>query len=114
MLIALPRLDNKKDCDSCQTVLNELENIDDDTDRQGISFIKTQVHIIKLMHVTMIELIFFSYDQDLDMATNFGVTHFPALIYFENQVPSIYEGQLSLFNMIRMVPYFFVKYLAIA
>ncbi len=48
------------------------------------------------------------------MATNFGVTHFPALIYFENQVPSIYEGQLSLFNMIRMVPYFFVKYLAIA
>ena len=59
MLIALPRLDNKKDCDSCQTVLNELENIDDDTDRQGISFIKTQVHIIKLMHVTMIELIFF-------------------------------------------------------
>ena len=24
-------------------VLNELENIDDDTDRHGISFVKTQV-----------------------------------------------------------------------
>ena len=30
--------------------------------------------------------------QDLNIATNYGVTHFPALIYFENQVPSIYEG----------------------
>jgi len=51
--------------------LDELENIDDDTDRHGISFIKTQ---------------------DLNIATNFGVHAFPAVIYFENQVPSIYEG----------------------
>jgi hypothetical protein len=28
------------------------------------------------------------------MATSFGVSHFPALIYFENQVPSIYEGDI--------------------
>jgi len=54
-------------------VLNELENIDDDTDRHGISFVKTQ---------------------DLEMATSFGVSHFPALIYFENQVPSVYEGDI--------------------
>ena len=28
------------------------------------------------------------------MATSFGVSHFPALIYFENQVPSVYEGDI--------------------
>lgn len=66
------KLDNKQECDHCITILDELENIDDDTDRHGISFIKTQ---------------------DLNIATNFGVTEFPAVIYFENQVPSIYEGE---------------------
>ena len=63
--------DNKQDCNNCQNILDELENIDDDTDRNGIHFLKTQ---------------------DLNIATNYGVSHFPALIYFENQVPSIYEG----------------------
>lgn len=63
--------DNKQECENCITILDELENIDDDTDRHGISFIKTQ---------------------DLNIATNFGVHSFPAVIYFENQVPSIYEG----------------------
>nr|CAG4638530.1 EOG090X0856 [Cyclestheria hislopi] len=65
---------NKKDCENCQSILDDLENIDDDTDRHGISFVKTQ---------------------DLNIATNFGVVEFPALIYFENQVPSIYEGDLA-------------------
>lgn len=64
---------NKQDCNNCQNILDELENIDDDTDRNGIHFLKTQ---------------------DLNIATSYGVTHFPALIYFENQVPSIYEGEL--------------------
>ncbi|XP_045026962.1 uncharacterized protein LOC116925152 isoform X6 [Daphnia magna] len=65
---------NKQECEHCLSILDELENIDDDTDRHGISFIKTQ---------------------DLNIATNFGVHEFPALIYFENQVPSIYEGELT-------------------
>ncbi|KAI9560775.1 hypothetical protein GHT06_011727 [Daphnia sinensis] len=65
---------NKQECEQCLSILDELENIDDDTDRHGISFIKTQ---------------------DLNIATNFGVHEFPALIYFENQVPSIYEGELT-------------------
>ncbi|EFX69653.1 hypothetical protein DAPPUDRAFT_202746 [Daphnia pulex] len=63
---------SKQECEQCAVILDELENIDDDTDRHGISFIKTQ---------------------DLNIATNFGVHTFPAVIYFENQVPSIYEGR---------------------
>ena len=65
----------EQECDDCMRILEELENIDDDTDRHGIHFVKTQ---------------------DLNIATNFGVTEFPAVIYFENQVPSIYEGSTGL------------------
>ena len=70
--IALNADSQQQDCDDCMRILEELENIDDDTDRHGIHFVKTQ---------------------DLNIATNFGVTEFPAVIYFENQVPSIYEGK---------------------
>ena len=35
--------DNKQDCNNCVSILEELENIDDDTDRHGIHFLKTQV-----------------------------------------------------------------------
>ncbi|XP_037080858.1 uncharacterized protein LOC119101604 isoform X11 [Pollicipes pollicipes] len=60
-------------CVDCAIILQELENIDDDTDRHGIKFVKTQ---------------------DLAMANSFGVTEFPALIYFESQIPSVFEGDL--------------------
>uniref|UniRef100_T1J1H2 Thioredoxin domain-containing protein n=1 Tax=Strigamia maritima TaxID=126957 RepID=T1J1H2_STRMM len=64
---------NKEDCENCGKVLEELENIDDDTDRHGILFVKTQ---------------------DLSLANAYGVHDFPALIYFEKHVPNIYEGDL--------------------
>lgn len=35
--------DSLEDCDQCQAILEELENIDDDCDRHGIVFVKTQV-----------------------------------------------------------------------
>ncbi|XP_043221612.1 uncharacterized protein LOC122381465 isoform X21 [Amphibalanus amphitrite] len=60
-------------CADCAIILQELENIDDDTDRHGIKFVKTQ---------------------DMEMANSFGVTEFPALIYFEKQTPSVFEGDL--------------------
>lgn len=61
-------------CASCMQVLEELENIDDDTDRIGVSFVKTQ---------------------DLKVAERYGVTTLPALLYFEHQIPTVYEGQLN-------------------
>ncbi|XP_063877640.1 uncharacterized protein LOC135109832 isoform X16 [Scylla paramamosain] len=60
-------------CAICMQVLEELENIDDDTDRIGVSFVKTQ---------------------DLKVAERYGVTSVPALLYFEHQVPTVYEGDL--------------------
>lgn len=34
------------ECEQCQSVMEELENIDDDCDRHGIAFVKTQVGLI--------------------------------------------------------------------
>ncbi|XP_063824372.1 uncharacterized protein LOC135074007 isoform X4 [Ostrinia nubilalis] len=62
------------DCEQCAGILEELENIDDDCDRHGIKFVKTQ---------------------DYSIAESYGVTDFPVLVYFESNVPNVYEGSLA-------------------
>ncbi|KAL0274697.1 UNVERIFIED_CONTAM: hypothetical protein PYX00_002764 [Menopon gallinae] len=61
------------ECDQCQIIMEELENIDDDCDRHGIAFVKTQ---------------------DFEVAKEYGVIEFPSIVYFENQVPNVFEGDL--------------------
>ncbi|KAL0110127.1 hypothetical protein PUN28_013635 [Cardiocondyla obscurior] len=63
-----------EDCAQCVAILEELENIDDDCDRHGITFVKTQ---------------------DFKVAEDYGVTDLPVLVYFENQIPNVFEGDLS-------------------
>lgn len=55
-------------------ILSELEKIDDDTDQHGINFVKTN---------------------DVQYAKELGITKTPCLIYFENGVASIYDGDLT-------------------
>lgn len=62
------------DSKESQSALNDLENIDDETDSLGVSFVKTS---------------------DTKIARDYGVKHFPALIYFEEGQPSIYDGNLK-------------------
>ncbi|KAL4706802.1 hypothetical protein ACJJTC_018183 [Scirpophaga incertulas] len=62
------------DCEQCTGILEELENIDDDCDRHGIKFVKTQ---------------------DYAIAESYGVTDFPVLVYFEGNIPNVYEGSLA-------------------
>lgn len=52
-------------------MLEELENIDDDTDKQGIYFVRID---------------------DETYAKELGVSDYPSLVYFEDGVPSIYMG----------------------
>lgn len=59
------------ECEDCLIIMDELENIDDDAHRSGIQFVKTT---------------------DLDVAKHYGIKKTPALVYYENQVPSIFEG----------------------
>ncbi|XP_065225798.1 uncharacterized protein hlk isoform X2 [Planococcus citri] len=66
--------DQMNECDQCSQILEELENIDDDCDRHGITFVKTQ---------------------DFSLAENFGVSELPSLVYFENQIPNMFEGDLT-------------------
>lgn len=52
-------------------VLNELENIDDELDKEGIVIVRL--------------------DNDAE-AKEYGIDHLPTLVYFENKIPAIYEG----------------------
>lgn len=61
------------DCKTCNKILDELEHIDDDTDKHGIHFVKTE---------------------DDEYAKEIGITELPALVYFEKGSPSIYDEDL--------------------
>jgi len=52
--------------------LNEIENIDDDLEKEGIVIVRI--------------------DNDAE-AKEYGIDHLPALIYFEDKLPAIYEGK---------------------
>jgi len=62
------------ECEDCQIIMDELESIDDDAHRNAIQFVKTT---------------------DLDVAKQFGIKITPALVYYDHQVPSIFEGDLA-------------------
>lgn len=62
------------ECEQCVQILEELENIDDDCERHGIKFVKTQ---------------------DLRIAEQYGATDYPVLMYFENGIGGVFEGDLE-------------------
>ncbi|XP_050098551.1 uncharacterized protein LOC126579208 isoform X5 [Anopheles aquasalis] len=62
------------DCEQCSGVLESLENIDDDCDRHGIMFVKTD---------------------DISIAEHYGISEYPVLVYFEDNVPNVFEGLLD-------------------
>lgn len=51
-----------------------MENIDDECDQKSIAFVKI--------------------DDDA-VAREYGVDHVPTLVYFENKIPSLYDGDLA-------------------
>ncbi|KAL1464793.1 hypothetical protein WDU94_004408 [Cyamophila willieti] len=60
-------------CDSCEEILEELETIDDDTDKYDIQFVKSK---------------------DNKLASELGIFSFPALVYYETGVPIMFDGDL--------------------
>lgn len=63
--------DDKEDKQDIR-VLNELENIDDDLDKEGIVMVRLD---------------------NAEEAKQYGIDHLPTLVYFENKIPAIYEGK---------------------
>lgn len=68
-------LTDSEDCDTCDDILEELETIDDDTDKHGIQFVKSK---------------------DSKLASDIGIFSFPALVYYETGVPIMYDGKWPL------------------
>lgn len=58
-------------------MLEELEQIDDDTDSFGVDFVKIN---------------------DKRLAKQYGIKNFPALTYFREKQPIIYEGLFLLLS----------------
>lgn len=56
-----------------QKILAELENIDDECDENDIAFVKID---------------------DPEEAKEYGIDHIPSLVFFERQIPNLYEGDL--------------------
>ncbi|XP_058464962.1 uncharacterized protein LOC131438746 isoform X2 [Malaya genurostris] len=66
--------EDSNDCEQCAGVLESLENIDDDCDRHGILFVKTD---------------------DFKIAEHYGIFDYPVLVYFEDNIPNVFEGSLD-------------------
>lgn len=60
--------------DKSQLILEELENIDDECDTLGITFVKID---------------------NADEAQEYGINDMPTLLYFEKGIPTVYEGNLE-------------------
>lgn len=67
-----PISDDKEDKQDIR-VLNELENIDDELEKEGIVIVRID---------------------NKDEVKEYGLDHLPALVYFENKIPALYEGDL--------------------
>ena len=61
-------------CEACDDAIKQLEQIDDDADAVGVKFVKTN---------------------EIEFANEFGIETFPTILYFENQQPSIYDGDAA-------------------
>lgn len=70
-MLIFSRSDDKSD-DEDHEILEELENIDDECEQAGVPFVKMA---------------------DAREAKEYGIDELPALIYFENRIPSIFEGK---------------------
>merc|ERR1711915_515441 len=64
----------KQNCRTCDQVIAELENIDDECDMYGIQLVKLK---------------------DPPLAKRYGIKTFPALVYFRNGNPLTFDGDLK-------------------
>ena len=69
-------LDSQDDCETCLDVLQGLENIDDDAERQDVHLVKTT---------------------DTEFAEKMGIEadEIPAIIFFNEQMPNLFDGDIS-------------------
>lgn len=79
-------LTDKLNCHICDEILEGLENIDDECDVYGI-------HMVKI--------------QDPQLAKRYSIKTFPALVYFRNGNPLLYEGKFRCLKILSLVFVFY-------
>jgi thiol-disulfide isomerase/thioredoxin len=70
---------DKLNCHICDEILEGLEDIDDECDVYGI-------HLVKI--------------QDPQLAKRYSIKTFPALVYFRNGNPLLYEGKFYISQLL--------------
>ena len=63
-----------EDCIECESILEGLENIDDEADVYGVDFVKNNEALA---------------------AKQYNVYHTPALVYFRKRIPIVYDGDMN-------------------
>lgn len=81
------------DNEECKQTLEDLENIDSETDRHGI--ICKLLVLFKTFFVKNLNNFAVVKSKDDTVAKDYGITDLPALIYFEKRIPSIYQEDIS-------------------
>ena len=66
--------DTHEDCETCLDVLQALENIDDDAQRQNIKLVKTT---------------------DVEFSESIGITEFPSLVFYKDAIPNMFDGDIA-------------------
>ncbi|CAB4068818.1 unnamed protein product [Lepeophtheirus salmonis] len=61
-------------CINCISILQGLENIDDDAERHGVDFLKTT---------------------DETFSEEMGIHYFPGLVHIQDNIPNIYDGNMD-------------------
>ena len=69
-----------------------METIDDDCDRMDVVFVAIKVSIEFLFIIPYLKQ---DGLQDKSLAAKYNVDEFPTLMFFENQIPSVYDGDLE-------------------
>ena len=67
-----------------------MENIDDECDQLGIILVKVGFVIL------VQDLICLFQTNDEILARNLGLSNLPGLVYYENNIPNIYKGDLRI------------------
>lgn len=81
MITSTPTVVDKQNCHICDEILEGLERIDDECDVFGI-------HMVKI--------------QDPQLAKRYSIKTFPALVYFRNGNPLLFEGSIVSYSMPRL------------
>lgn len=81
-----------------------MENIDDDCDKYGITFVKTEVRA-PFFQLRKNQIFLF---QDFKIAKSYGITDFPSLVYFEHNTPNVFEGDFINNKIKNVLNYIFI------